>query len=288
MERGKRETSASRTDKNKSSNRFFLKSDDFKLLILGALVLLIVRGVFQEIIYFAVDGGYYLGGGWQFLATIASGARMSTLFLVVDCSLLASAVIFILSFVVIAKNINNLVKSAVFLFFGTVVCIFASDFLYESDMDLLILKLLVFEITIIVLMFVLSCVALVGILTEKKNVETEKTKIRTLKELTGFCLQSKSFRLLLSLLLWLLMIGTVLARLIYLLPKLELMGVYEFLTYLVVSVLSSIFIFIGVLSVIRKVKKSFLSIAKLATVTIVFYLSYLFVFILLVTIHRPI
>jgi len=116
MERRKKETSASRTDKKKSLNRFFLKSDDFKLLILGALVLLIIRSVFQEIVYFAVDGGYYLGGGWQFLAAIASGARMSTLFLVVDCSLLASAVIFILSSVVIAKNINNLVKSAVFLF----------------------------------------------------------------------------------------------------------------------------------------------------------------------------
>ena len=288
MERGEKEISTSRTDKNKSSDGSFLRSDDFKLLILGALFLLTFRNIFRETVYFAVDGGYYLGGGWQFLATIASGARMSTLFLVVDCSLLASAVIFILSFVVIAKNINNLVKSAVFLFFGTVACIFASDFVYESDMDLLILKLLVFEITITVLMFALSCVALIGILTEKKNVETEKIKIRTLKEFTGFCLQSKSFRLLLSLLLWLLMIGTVLARSIYLLPKLELMGVYEFLTYLVMSVLSSIFIFIGALFVIRKVKKSFLSIAKLATVTIVFYLSYLFVFILLVTVHRSI
>jgi len=277
MKEEKKGVSILETDKNKSFNSSFIKSNDFKLLISGAVILLAIRSIFQAIIHFAVNGGYSLEGVWLFLFTLSFIVKVNTLFLIVDYSIITSAMIFILSFVSSAKGINNVGKLAVILFFGTGLCFFISDFLYKSDMDLLSLNLLVFKIAVMVILFFLSFVALIGILTEGKNVEAETTKIRTLRELINFCLQSKSFRLLLSLLLWLLALCAVLVKLINLLPKLELMGAYELLTYLVVSVVSSILIFAGVLFATRKVKKSLFSMVRLVAMTIVFYSFYLFI-----------
>jgi len=277
MEKEKKGISVLETDKNKSLYSSFIKFNDFKLLISGAVVLLAIRVMFQSIIHFVVNGGYSLGGIWLFLFTLAYIVKIDTLFLIVDCSIIAAAMIFILSLVASAKSINNVGRLAVILFFGTIICFFVSDSLYNSDMDLLSSNLFVFKIAVMVILFFLSLVALIGILIEGKNLEAETAKIRTLKEITKICLKSKSFRLLLSLLLWFLMFGAVLVKLINLLPKVELMGVYELLTYLIVSILSSVMIFIGALFATIKVKKSFFSMIKLVVMTVVLYVSYLFV-----------
>jgi len=202
-----------------------------------------------------------------------------------NAGIVSALIMFVISVIYTERN-YSIIKLAFGLFTGTVLIILAEHISLGSNIEsanfwvhFIDLNVFAFTISFTFSMVFFLFVSLSRILAEGGVMDTKK--IRSVRDLITLCFRSKGFRLLSSLLLWLLAFGAVLAEAISLLPKIEMMGVYEFLIYLAVSFSSSILILIGVLFATRKITKSFFSVVKLIIVIVSFYISYALVLFIL-------
>jgi len=246
----------------------------FKTLIFGVIVIFIFRNILRMIVNFALYEGYHLGGMWNYLATITMRIGKDDLFLDMDYAILAS--VMILFFSLIREKYSRYIginKLAILLFLGAIIYVFLGNFLDIQDV-----RMLIFEVSTIIFVGALSFVAWTSILMEEKNIEWSADKKNTSRKLAELCLQSKGFRLLLSLVLWILLFGVALAKLLNMPHATELMGVYEMLACVSVSLISFVLLSIGVVLATRKVKKSILSIIAMMVVISILLLFYIMFF----------
>jgi len=161
------------------------------------------------------------------------------------------------------KNSKAIRKCAKFLSVGLVIYVFAVDFSYNRTMEPIVLIFIILEIAVIAYIIFYSLVALNRIYKEVENIRPYAENIQSMRDLIKISFQSRNFRSLIFLVLGMLAVAAALIKLIGLLPGTVLGGVYEFLIYLMASVVSFALVLIGVFFASKKSKKTVSSIFKL-------------------------
>lgn len=168
MESEKKEIFVSKAKKNKEFMGLFVKSDNFKLLILSVIILYIIWGFYKSFDQSAADIG-----------------------------IIISIMIFLLS--MFAVKSNSVIKRFIVFLLFIISVIFIRNFFVNSGVNFpdIILFVIAFSILSV------SLVTLTKIVEDTKNTKTSLTRINSASELIKFSLKSDNFYFLLFLMFWL-------------------------------------------------------------------------------------